>query len=895
LRFDLTSSSDRIQGRLTLFAVVFLFLFSLILTLSPAGPARTWDVPYRWDHWIGFAVWLVLLLIAHQQTARHLPDRDPYLLPVAGLLSGWGLLTIWRLFPSFGIRQSVWLAFSVIVFIFLVRLPNILALLRQYKYVWLTASLLLTALTLLFGTNPSGSPFSRLWLGGPDIYFQPSEPLKLFLLVYLAAYLAGTEGGWGAARVLKITRNLLPFLAPTILMGGLALLLLMFQRDLGTAFIILFLYASVVYVASARKIILLLAGLAAAVSAAAGYLIFDVVRIRMDAWLNPWLDPSGRSYQIVQSLLAVANGGIFGRGPGLGSPGVVPIAHSDFVFISIVEESGLLAAIGVLILLSLLVTRGLRAAICAPNSYQRYLAAGLTTYLAAQSLLIIGGNIRMLPLTGVTLPFVSYGGSSLLTAFLGLAVLLQISSHAETGSGQVTNPHPYKELGAMLYAGLMIAGLLSGWWSVVRAPDLLVRADNPRRSIAERYVRRGALLDRHNRILTDTTGNPGSLSRIYTYPELSPVLGYNHPVYGQSGLEASLDSYLRGLEGQSLSVRFWNHLLYGQPPPGLDVRLTIDKELQKTADDLLHNRTGALVLLNSQGEILVMSSYPNFDPNQLDETWSDLIQDERAPLLNRASQGLYTPGPVLGPLILAAYYEAQITPGGFPPQPASLSYQVEWGSWSQDLNCAVPPDHNSWEAFIASGCPSPIAVMAQEVSDSSPLGPSSAMLALFDRWGFYSIPEAGIPAASTSPPDEVDGSREAFLELLKLRLSPLQLALSAAALSAEGSRPNPYLASMVRSPDGSWQALPHQGEPAVQTDTSAAQKTIQALMVEGLSIWQTISIAANGPDQMVTWYLGGELPQPGKPALAITLLLEEQNPELAQEIGQMLLLKAIQP
>jgi hypothetical protein len=281
------------------------------------------------------------------------------------------------------------------------------------------------------------------------------------------------------------------------------------------------------------------------------------------------------------------------------------------------------------------------------------LAAGLTVFLVGQSVLIIGGNLRLLPLTGVTLPFVSYGGSSLLISFLvGLFLLLISADEAEIRSQTVSATYPLSAVRRsvspvlnFLLIILLATALISGWWSYVRGPDLLSRTDNPRRALDDRYVYRGALLARSDTILAETTGIPGDLSRDYRYPELGPVTGYNHPVYGQSGLEASLDPILRGLEGNDPAQVGWYHLLYGQSPPGLDVRLTLNMTLQKLADDLLTGHRGALILLNAQsGEILAMSSQPGFDPNQLDDTWGQLIQDPQAPLINRSTQGKYPTG-----------------------------------------------------------------------------------------------------------------------------------------------------------------------------------------------------------------------------------------------------------
>jgi len=801
---------SQIQARLLALAAVFLLLYSVILTLAPAARARSWSVEYRWSHWLGFATWALVFLLAHILTCRRLPEADPYLLPLAAILTGWGILTIYRLVPSYGLRQTAWLLVSGLVFLFGLRLSPELRFLRRYKYLWLTSSLVLTALTVVLGTNPLGIG-PRMWLGCCGIYLQPSEPLKLLLIVYLAAYLADRQ----SYLLLASTRNpgspapLLPLLAPTLIMTGLALALLVVQRDLGTATMFLFLYAAVVYVASGRKRILLTAFFGLCAAALAGYWLFDVVRVRIDAWLNPWIDPSGRSYQIVQSLLAIANGGLFGRGPGMGSPGVVPVAHSDLIFSAIAEEVGLAGIMVLLLLVAFLAYRGLLAAFYASDAYRRYLAAGLTAYLAGQALLIIGGSLRLVPLTGITLPFVSYGGSSLLVSFLSLLFLLHISNHTVESPASLPRPASYLQFGAFLFAGVTAAALVTGWWAVYRSPDLLARTDNPRRAIADRFVRRGALMDRNYRPISLTTGSPGGLARRIAYPDLSNIVGYTDPTYGQAGLEASLDGYLRGMAGYPGLTIWWNHVLYGQPPPGLDIRLSLDLDLQRAADQQLGDHPGALVLLNAEnGDILAMASHPTFDANQLAAQWMELKDDPGSPLLNRAVQGHYSPG---------------------------------------DLETALLP---------------------QSLSDLKLNG----------------VPKIRLPAGIALPPGKKSAGK-----------SPLQMALAAAVISHEGIRPALSLVSAVNTPSSGWMILPAEDTPLQVIDPSVAEALANSRADKGKNTWQFTTVAENGPGQSVTWYLGGTLPGWQGTPFALALVLEENNPQLAMQIGQNVLASAMTP
>ncbi len=641
-----------IQGNLLRIAATFLILQSAILTLSPAVRVRSLDADLLWSQWVAVVMWGILVFLVHHGILRRLPDADPFLFPAAALLSGWGLLAIWRLDPSLGIRQALWLDISLIGFLFGLRISTTLEFLRRYKYVLLTGGFLLVALTLLFGTNPIGFG-PRLWLGCCGFYFQPSEPLKLMLVVFLSAYFADQL----AIRIKPVSLVL-----PTAIISGLGILLLLFQRDLGTASIFIALFTIMIYLATGRRRAILLSAVLIVTFGIGGYYFIDIVQARVDSWLNPWVDPGGGSYQIIQALLTIANGGLEGRGPGLGSPGLVPVAVSDFIYAAISEETGLFGTLGLLALFGLIIVRGLRVSLRAPDLFRRLCAAGIASYFGIQSLLIIGGNLRLLPLTGVTLPFVSYGGSSLLTSFTSLLLLLLISNHLDEEPAQLINPQPHLVLGALLSIGIFAAALANGWWVIIRGPDLLTRTDNPRRVIEDRYVPRGDIVDRNNSIITTTVGEIGNLERSYVYPDLAPALGYNHSKYGQAGLEASMDGYLRGLQGTPATTIWWNHLLYGMSPPGLDVRLTIDLYLQFRADEMMLGHSGAVVVLNAQtGEILVMASHPTFNANHLDEIGSKLKDNPDLPLINRVTQGVYPTGTMLAPFSQAVLGTQNLT------------------------------------------------------------------------------------------------------------------------------------------------------------------------------------------------------------------------------------------
>jgi cell division protein FtsW (lipid II flippase) len=385
--------------------------------------------------WPAF-VWGAALAGTWAALRRWRPDHDPFLLPVAGLLTGMGLIMVARLASNFLVRQTLWsllgLGAMLTVALGLRDSPSQasgrgLRLLRRYRYTWLIGGLVLLALTLVFGVNPAGTG-ARLWLGFGGFYFQPSEPLKLLMVVFLASYLAEkrpllTDTVYQVGR-LRLPP--LPYLGPVLLMWGFSLLLLIWQRDLGAAWLFFAVFLLMLFVTTGQARYGLLGLGLFAVGALIGYHLFYHVRLRIDIWWNPWAEASGRAFQIVQSLLAFAAGDVLGQGIGQGYPTYIPVVHSDFVFSAIGEEWGLLGTLGVVALFALLVARAGRIALAVQTPFRQLLALGLAAMLGLQALTIMAGSLKLVPLTGVTLPFVSYGGSSLVTSFTLVGLLFAV-------------------------------------------------------------------------------------------------------------------------------------------------------------------------------------------------------------------------------------------------------------------------------------------------------------------------------------------------------------------------------------------------------------------------------------------------------------------------------------
>ncbi|MEO7910250.1 MAG: FtsW/RodA/SpoVE family cell cycle protein, partial [Roseiflexaceae bacterium] len=270
---------------------------------------------------------------------------------------------------------------------------------------------------------------ARLWLNLGVFQFQPVELLKILLVIYLATYLDERRHLIGASYYLKGVRlPPLPYLVPIGLMWGLTIGLIIIQKDLGAALLFFTIFLAMLYVLTGRASYVVVGLLIFAVGAAALYPLFGHVRVRVDAWRDPWADPLGTGYQMVQALYALASGGWAGAGLGGGDPTMVPESHTDFMFTSIGEELGFVGALALLICYALFALRGYQIALRVRDGFQQLLAVGLTTAIVAQALIITAGTTNLIPLTGITLPFVSYGGSSTLINFAMVGMLLRISA-----------------------------------------------------------------------------------------------------------------------------------------------------------------------------------------------------------------------------------------------------------------------------------------------------------------------------------------------------------------------------------------------------------------------------------------------------------------------------------
>jgi cell division protein FtsW (lipid II flippase) len=376
------------------------------------------------------AVVVAVYVAAHVLLRKLAPQADPLILPLTAALNALGLAAIYRLSPErYGPTQVIWTALGVALFIGALYVVQDYRRLAAYKYIlgFAGVGLLLLPMTPL-GRTVSGA---RLWVGIGNFSFQPGELAKVCLVIFFAAYLADRKELLAIAsrRVLGFHVPDIKHFGPLLVMWGLSLVVMFFEKDLGSSMLFFSIFLAMIYVATARIVYMALGGVLFTIGAYIGYQTFTHVQQRVTVWLDP-LDPKlirDESYQLAQSLFALATGGLFGTGLGQGRPDLIPAARTDFIFSVIGEELGLLGTAAVLLCFMLLVARGLRTAMLARNDFGQLLAAGLTTILGIQTIIILAGVTRLLPLTGITLPFMSFGGSSLLSNFVIVALLARVS------------------------------------------------------------------------------------------------------------------------------------------------------------------------------------------------------------------------------------------------------------------------------------------------------------------------------------------------------------------------------------------------------------------------------------------------------------------------------------
>lgn len=672
-------------------AVPVLLLYSMyVMNTGAQLSLETLSVP------IGLIVAFVAAHIAIRLLA---PGADPAILPLVFVLSGIGITFVTRLAPEDAMGQVVWLFVSVAAMVAtLILIPN-LDRLADYKFTLGLTGVALLLMPAIFGTEIYGS---KLWIRIGGFSFQPGEIAKILIVLFLAAYLSENRELLSASshKVGPFTLPRLRMLTPMLVMWGMCLVVVIFERDLGSAVLFFTLFVVMLYVATGRIGYVLVSLALLAIGGALSYKFFSHVRVRFQIWLDPFADPSGSGLQIVQSIYSLADGGLVGSGIGKGMPTLIPVVKSDFIFSAVAEEMGFLGGAAVLLLFMLLAVRGLTTAARAKSDMSAFTAVGLTTALSFQAFLIVGGVTKLLPLTGVTLPFMSQGGSSLLSSFIVIGLLLRAGDEGTgrmalpSGDGTSASPSPLLAPGStggapvvqgkharahfglgtseggvlgrvalgnrltllVTFFTLLFAALIANltYIQVIKASYYQQLPNNNHTIARSAYVQRGAILTSDGVTLAESLKQADG-TYVRTYPQGSlaaHTVGYVSTQYGATGVEASMDDSLTGHADYSN----WQNALYslaGVNQPGNSVVLTINSQIQQAAEEALEGHVGSIVVLDpTTGAVLAKASSPTFSYNNISTILS--TGDSSGELVDRSCASLYTPGSTFKVVTLAA-------------------------------------------------------------------------------------------------------------------------------------------------------------------------------------------------------------------------------------------------
>lgn len=634
---------------------------------------------------------------AHIGVRIFAPGADPAILPVVFTLSGIGITFVTRLQPDASLGQVVFLFLGVALMVGTLAVVKNLEVVKRYKYVLGIAGIILLVLPMFIGTEIYGS---KLWIKIGGFQFQPGEFAKVLIVLFLAGYLAENRELLSISNrtVLGIKFPRLRLLYPLFIVWGVCLLVVAFERDLGSALLFYTIFLIMLYVATGRVSYVIIGLALLAVGAFGMYQIMSHVQVRVAIWLDPFSDAQNLGYQIVQSLFSLADGDLAGVGIGKGMADIIPVVASDMIFAAIGEEMGLLGGSAVLLLFMLFAVRGLTTAARAKSDLAAFSAAGLTAAISFQAFTIVGGVTKLIPLTGVTLPFMSQGGSSLLASFVIVALLLRAGDEATGRSTEIANTSTdlatagYRTtvrgshmrrpaldtpesglLGRVALANRLtrtvflftaLFAVLIGnitYIQVIKASEYQDMPSNNHTINKARFIKRGSIITADGLTLAESVQQAdGTYARSYPNGNLAAhVVGYYSQQYGTMGIENTQNDTLTGSKDYSSWQNALNSLA-GISEPGNSVQLTIDSRIQRAAEQALAGRVGAIVALDPRsGAVLAWASAPTFDNTNIQAAIEAANASGGADtsMYDRATLALYTPGSTFKVLTLASALE----------------------------------------------------------------------------------------------------------------------------------------------------------------------------------------------------------------------------------------------
>ena len=844
-------------------------------------------------------------LVAHFSCRKLAPSADPALLPISFALSGIGIAFITRIAPyssaqNMAQSQVVWLFLGVACMIATLLFFNKLEKAANYKYTLMLVGIILLLSPMIPGLGQEIYG-SRIWLSIGSFSFQPGEIAKVVIVLFMASYLAENREMLSiyTVRVGSIRLPDIRMLLPLLFMWGIAMVIVVFEKDLGSAMVFFFVFLIMLYVATGKKLYLLIGLGLMAVGGVVAYSLFSHVQVRVETWLNPFADAQNTGYQLCQAIYSIADGGLFGSGLGNGLAGgtesftQIPVVESDFIFADIAEEIGLMGAAGVLLLYLCFSIRGFLTAARAKSDVACFVAVGLTAMILLQAFIIVGGVTRLIPLTGLTLPFVSQGGSSLLGSFIIVGFLLRAGDEA-TGvetemKSTTTSMHANSVLGrvslgkrlthSMLLCSVLFALLVANltWLMVVDADAYQNMPGNNHTLARESKSERGTISTYDGIVLArsaiDDTGN---YERVYPAGNLAAhIVGYSSTKYGTSGIESAYNDTLKGQQNFASWTDVLNHLT-GTGTKGNDVSLTINSKIQQACQDAIADSKGAAVVMDPKtGAVLGMASSPTYDAANYEEvitgSSSSSSTSSDSALINRATAALYAPGSTFKMVTLAGALEDDVaneqttysSPGTMDIGNATVSNFNNASYGTQTLEQATWFSANTVYGQLGVQMGATRVVSAAErfgfnASFDFPVIMYTSLMAKPDEMTEWETAWA----AAGEPVNPMNHESEAGPQA-----TVLQMAMVGSAIANDGTLMTPYLVDGVYNSNGqrSFTATPSALKNAISADTAKRVREVlkgvvnngtgTAAQIDGLQVAGKTGTAekAQGND---SWFVG---------------------------------------
>ena len=851
-------------------------------------------------------------VVAHLAVRKLAPAADPAILPISFALSGVGIAFVTRIVPDLAVRQVMWLFAGIVVMILVLAFVRNLDKLANYKYTLMIAGILLLLSPMLpvIGYESGGG---QLWLQIGSFKFQPGELAKILIVFFIAAYLAANREMLSVFtwKVGPVHLPSLPTLLPLIIMWALAFVVVVLEKDLGLALVLFSVFVIMLYVATGKKMYLVVSIALAAIAAVALYGMMGHVRTRVSIWLDPFAAAQGGGFQLVQSLFSLADGDLFGAGIGRGmgggpvDAGGIPVAESDFIFPVIAEETGLMGAAGVLLLYLCFAIRGVVTAARAKSDVSSFTAVGLTSIIVLQAFIIVGGVTRLIPLTGITLPFVSQGGSSLIASFMIVGFLLRCGDEGTGVNSEIQRTGAIgvhgadsvlgrvalgKRLtGAMLMYSLLFAVLVANltYIMIIKAPEYQNMPSNNHTIAREAKMERGTISTEDGVVLARSVRqDDGTYKREYPAGTLAAhIVGYSSQKFGTAGTEAAYNDTLRGQQNFASFTDVVNSLA-GIQTKGNDVTLSIDSRIQEAAQAALEGQVGACVVMDPEtGAVLGMASSPTFNAADYEALLSQSADSNSSELYNRATQALYAPGSTFKMVSLAAALQDGVAT---PTTEYDAPGELEIGN--APVTNVKKRDYGRITLEQATWYSSNTVFGQVGVQIGADLLVQMAM-----NFGFNETIKFDLPLAmSLMPnPDEMTEWETAWAacgEPVGEHESPagpqatvLEMCMVGSAIANEGALMQPYLVDGVYNANGerSFSAAPVKLKQAIDKETAAKVMTVlegvvtegtgTRAAIEGVKVAGKTGTSERGDGDTDSWFVGMAPAEDPKVVVAINL------------------------